>query len=324
MPRSPDAFDIPVEHVRPMVGDAAPAAGAIHLADWFRLLWSLTQAQGDETFQLSARPMAQGTAEFVISSAAGGATLGDAMGRIARAYNLLHGAEYNRVERHGSTLTYAIADEGYPYTRPRDGYLHFSLECALIFLHAALCELAQADLTGAVRRVATRRTEGHGPGVQALAFWDAPVAYGRDAYALSYDAEIAALPVRRPPGAPGADLAVHNRIVTLIEARRAGGEGADVVSAVRRLLGDGVREQEDAAQRLGVSVATLRRRLAESGVGFRELRHEAMNAYARRRLQQIADVGQVAEELGFSDPRAFTRAFKAWNGATPTGWLRSA
>lgn len=320
---SPGAFDIPVEDVRPIVGDAAPAAGAIHLADWFRLLWSLTQAQG-ETFQLSARPMAQGTAAFVISSAAGGATLGEAMGRIARAYNLLHGAEYNRVERQGPALTYAIADEGYPYTRPRDGVLHFSLECALIFTHAALCELAQEDLSARVRRVATRRPEHDGVAAQALAFWDAPASRGGAAYAVTYDAAVAGLPVRRPPGAPGADLAVHNRIVALIEARSGAGEAAGLAAAVRRLLDDGVREQDEAARRLGVSPATLRRRLAEQGSGFRELRHEAMNAYARRRLAQIADVGQVAEELGFSDPRAFTRAFKAWNGATPTGWMRAA
>ena len=323
MQRSPDAFSIPVEEVRSLVGPAAPAGPAVHLADWFRLLRSLSQAEGDETFHLSARPMAQGTAEFVISSAAGGATVGEATTRIARAYNLLHGAEYNRVERHGPTLSYLIADEGYPYTRPRDGLLHFSLECALIFTHAALCELAQADLSPRVRRVATRRPEGEGTAAQALAFWDAPVARGGPAYALTYDAAVAALPVRRPPGEPGADLAVHNRIVALIEARSGEGEGDDLPAAVRRLLDDGVREQDEAARRLGVSPATLRRRLAEQGTGFRELRHEAMNAYARRRLAQTADVGRVAEELGFSDPRAFTRAFKAWNGSTPTGWMRA-
>ena len=330
MQRSAHDFEIPIGDVGPLMGEAArlgapaPApGGVIHLADYFRLLRSLSQALGEETFALSARPMVQGTAEFVITSAAGGATLGEAMVRIARAYNLLHGAEYNRVERHGPTLTYLIADEGYPYTRPRDGYLHLSLECALIFLHAALCELAQADLSPHVRRVATRRVAGEGAGGQALAFWEAPVHAGGAAYAVTYDAGVAALPVRRPAGAAGADLAVHNRITALIEARFApDAAGGDVEAAVRRLLDDGVREQEGVARRLGLSTATLRRRLSEAGASFRDLRHEVMNAYACRRLAQQAEVRAVAEELGFSDPRAFTRAFKAWNGATPTGWRR--
>ena len=39
------------------------------------------------------------------------------------------------------------------------------------------------------------------------------------------------------------------------------------------------------------------------------------------RLLETRDIATVAEEaLDFSDPRAFTRAFKAWNGVTPSDY----
>jgi AraC-like DNA-binding protein len=72
-----------------------------------------------------------------------------------------------------------------------------------------------------------------------------------------------------------------------------------------------------------MSVATLRRRLAETDTSFRDERQRAMNTYACERLLEVRDIAAVAEELGFSDPRAFTRAFKAWNGLTPSDFRES-
>lgn len=316
-------LDVPPADAGPLLAAAARAGGAapdgpVHLDDWFRLLRTVSDASGEETFALSARPMKRGAAEFVIAQAAAAPDLGGAMERIAQAYNLLHGADYNRVERRGGRVAYTIADEGYPYTRPRDAYLHLTLECALIFVHAALCEMAGADLSSRVRGVTTRRAVGEDGG-PALAFWNAPLAFGGPAYAIGYEASVAELPVRREARAQGWYLAAHNRVLRLIEARRDPACGGGLAGSVRRLIADGVREQEAVAARLGLSTATLRRRLAEAGVRFRDLRHEVMNAYARRRLAQT-NAGQVAAELGFSDLRAFSRAFKSWNGATPAGW----
>jgi AraC-like DNA-binding protein len=48
-----------------------------------------------------------------------------------------------------------------------------------------------------------------------------------------------------------------------------------------------------------------------------------MNARARRRVLMKADLADVAEELGFSDRRAFSRAFKDWNGVTPSQYRLS-
>jgi AraC-like DNA-binding protein len=293
---------------------------AIGLADCFRLLRRLAFVEGEETFALSARPMVKGTAEFVLSRAAGAATVGEGLRQIAAAYNLMHGAEYNRVERRAGHLTYAIQDDAFPYTRPRDGYVHFSLECALVFVHAAACEMAQADLGARLVRVATRRPEASGPGASALSFWRAPMGWDARAYSVVYDAAVEDLPVRGLRNGLAPDLAVHNRILALIEQPIAEAPERRLAQSVRQALEAGAADQEAVAQQLNMSVATLRRRLAEEETSFRAIHRQMMNDYARARILETRDIATVAEELGFSDPRAFTRAFKDWNGVTPSDY----
>jgi len=305
---------------RAVLADAMGARDEIGLADCFRLLRRLAFIAGEETFALSARPMIRGTAEFVLTQAATAETLGDALRQIAAAYNLLHGADYNRVEHRRGQLVYTLHDENFPYTRPRDGYLHFVLECTLVFVHAAVCELARLDLSGRVARVITRRPSRSGAGSGGLDFWQAPVTLGGKVYAIAYDAAVEQLPVLGLRSGHAPDLAVHNRILSLIEQPSEAEPDRGLLAGVRRALEVGATDQESVARALGMSVATLRRRLADQDTSFRTERQRSMNAYACERLLETRDIGAVADELGFSDPRAFTRAFKAWNGITPSDY----
>ncbi|MEM6683996.1 MAG: helix-turn-helix domain-containing protein, partial [Pseudomonadota bacterium] len=75
--------------------------------------------------------------------------------------------------------------------------------------------------------------------------------------------------------------------------------------------------QRHIAKALGVSVATLRRRLEAENTSFRRLRAKALNARAQHLLSTRASLSDVAEILGFADLRSFSRAYKAWNGVTP-------
>lgn len=174
-----------------------------------------------------------------------------------------------------------------------------------------------------LRRIATRRPADQPWANQSLGFWDAPIRYGAPHYALAYGADLAARPLARERGATRAHLALHNRIIALIESRRGATPPGRAVSAlVEQALRDGLGFQDHVAARLGLSVATLRRRLEEEGESFRAIRHRVLNARAKARLAEIRHVAQVAEELGFSDPRSFARAFAAWNGLSPAAWLR--
>jgi AraC-like DNA-binding protein len=64
-----------------------------------------------------------------------------------------------------------------------------------------------------------------------------------------------------------------------------------------------------------MSPATLRRRLEEEGITYREivdgLRRDLASEYlAKRRLA----IGEIALLLGFSNQGAFSRSFRRWNG----------
>ena len=72
------------------------------------------------------------------------------------------------------------------------------------------------------------------------------------------------------------------------------------------------------ASKLGLSRQTLFRKLKAEGVTFEkvldELRHRLAVSYLSGRK---VSVNETAYLVGFSDPAAFSRAFKRWTGASP-------
>ncbi len=74
------------------------------------------------------------------------------------------------------------------------------------------------------------------------------------------------------------------------------------------------------ARALGVSPRTLQRRLADHGLTVECLVEESRRALAIARVRSGASWRAAAAELGFSDPRAFARAFKRWTHITPAAF----
>jgi AraC-like DNA-binding protein len=73
---------------------------------------------------------------------------------------------------------------------------------------------------------------------------------------------------------------------------------------------------------LKMSVRTLRRRLAGEGMGYRELREEAIHQQARRLLDDAAGqpIEDIARALGYGYPANFARAFRRAAGVAPAEW----
>jgi AraC-like DNA-binding protein len=75
---------------------------------------------------------------------------------------------------------------------------------------------------------------------------------------------------------------------------------------------------EDAAQHFHMSVRTLRRRLADIGMSFNDIRlqvrMDAATSYLKTSNLSIARISGV---VGYSDQASFTRAFQKWCGETP-------
>lgn len=123
---------------------------------------------------------------------------------------------------------------------------------------------------------------------------------------------------------PGASASERQRILAELETQFAAAQ-ADIVTRVRRvarpLLINGTASMAQAAEELGLSTRTLRRRLAESGMTFEAIRDEVRLTLAKE-LLALTDlpVGEVAEALAFATHAAFTNAFLRWNGETPSRW----
>lgn len=75
------------------------------------------------------------------------------------------------------------------------------------------------------------------------------------------------------------------------------------------------------ARRLGVSVRTLQRRLREHGLAYQQLVDEVRFRRALELLDESSlSIGQISDQLGFSEPRGFRRAFRRWSGLSPASY----
>jgi AraC-like DNA-binding protein len=88
---------------------------------------------------------------------------------------------------------------------------------------------------------------------------------------------------------------------------------------VQPLLAAGAVRIEDVARELGFSRQTLYRRLKAEGLTFEQLLDGLRQRLALRFIRDDGlTVKDAAYRLGFSDPAAFSRAFKRWTGVSPS------
>ncbi|RXH55571.1 AraC family transcriptional regulator [Granulicella sibirica] len=72
---------------------------------------------------------------------------------------------------------------------------------------------------------------------------------------------------------------------------------------------------------LHLSPRTLQRRLQESGSSYQRVLDEARHQMARYYLGNSGlELNETAYLLGFEDPNSFGRAFRVWEGVTPSNW----
>ncbi|GJE28163.1 AraC family transcriptional regulator [Methylobacterium organophilum] len=96
---------------------------------------------------------------------------------------------------------------------------------------------------------------------------------------------------------------------------------AQVKIVLKRSLASGRPELADVARELGTSERTLQRRITEEGRTFREMLVEARQELGRQLLADPAtDIDEVACLLGYQDTSSFYRAFRDWEGVTPSRW----
>lgn len=90
-------------------------------------------------------------------------------------------------------------------------------------------------------------------------------------------------------------------------------------TAVEKLMSERRLALDAVASYLGYTPRTLQARLAQSGTTFEELLNSARKARAEQLLSASEmSMTEIAQELGFSELSAFTRAAQRWFGRTPS------
>jgi AraC-like DNA-binding protein len=96
---------------------------------------------------------------------------------------------------------------------------------------------------------------------------------------------------------------------------------ARVRELIEALLPAGHCSIVQVARSLGVDRRTVQRRLADSGETFSSLRNAVRAELAERLVPNPRrSLTEIAEELGFSEPSAFSRWFRRRFGASPSQW----
>lgn len=150
-----------------------------------------------------------------------------------------------------------------------------------------------------------------------------PVHFGTDRDAIAIHESWLALPL------PHSNRYVFGVFIDranalLAEMERNTSLAGRVETAVLAVLHKGPVAMAEVAAGLGMGKSTLYRRLRDEGVTFDSLvdslRHRMALHYLGGRK---VSVNETAYLLGFSDPAAFSRAFRRWTGAAPAIWRRT-
>lgn len=145
----------------------------------------------------------------------------------------------------------------------------------------------------------------------------APVVFGSDRNALLVDEswlEIRLGPPNRYVFGIFSERA-DALLKSLIDSKSVRGQ---VESALIPILHTGDASMDMVAGKMGLSRPTLYRRLRDEGVSYEALLDELRHKMALHYLDgQKVSVNETAYLVGFSDPSAFSRAFKRWTGASP-------
>jgi AraC-like DNA-binding protein len=146
--------------------------------------------------------------------------------------------------------------------------------------------------------------------------FDCAVTFGAPTNAIVFERAVATLPLQTAQ----ADVAGY--LEGLASAASADlphdDAGGAVSEVVRATLPGGDPGLPAVARKLGVSARTLQRRLLSEGLGYQEVVDRVRREVAVVLVTSTdLPVAAVGERVGYTDDKAFRRAFRRWTGSSP-------
>jgi AraC-like DNA-binding protein len=283
-------------------------AGAVHQ----RLLQHLIEVSGDPLFGLHCAHFVQPGSWSVLGYIAMNcATLGEAMSRIVPYEKLVGDMGVSRIEASADhvKLIWTCRHEAAPIRR------HMVEEVLVSWL---LYARWIADIQRSPQEVWFEHALPDGvDSAEYSTVFGCPVRFEQPCSALLVPLDYLGLPLRQ---------ADANLLRTLEEHALTVMAGLDkdealpqrVKNALRLQLKDGLPRKERIAEKFNMTLRTLQRHLQQADTSYQQildqLRQELAEHYLLRSELAIQD---IANYLGFTEPRSFHRSFKSWTGQTP-------
>jgi AraC-like DNA-binding protein len=200
-------------------------------------------------------------------------------------------------------------------------WLHAQEETPSLLTDAAFVSFVELGRRGTGHLVTAKRVELK-RSAEATGFHEAyfkgPITFGARRNALV----LHATDLDRPFLTYNAELLdmLNPQLERAFEERRAQTSISEQVKWILKRLLTGTRpEMAAVARELGMSDRTLQRRIIDDGATFRQLLLEVRQELAHEYLNRPElDVTEVAYLLGYEDSNSFYRAFRTWEGTTPS------
>ena len=281
-----------------------PSCEAVdHLTFW-RILRDNIVRTGDERHSLGPTAVPDGSFALLLAAMRLGDTLGDGLGRLADAARIVR-PDLLIASRKGRSLVISFSPGS---SVPTQLYV----ELFVVVLHVASCWM-----TGAIfrpRAVVVPRCDEPVSG-SFYTMLGCPVTRRGRRVELRYAADDAdrALSAEHFDLWPTLVFEAYRQFISSIDAKP-----TSVADLVRVRLFQALGSQSTVASDLSLSVASLRRRLADEATSFRLIENEVRSTLAAEAMRSGRPLDDVAEELGYSDSRSLRRAVNRWFGAPPS------
>jgi AraC-like DNA-binding protein len=269
----------------------------------------LRRSTDDEMLGLGVAPVPPGTFLLLGHALLGAPDLKAALGRFVRVHRALPGIPPIRIDRDGPTATLSI--DLSRITAPLD----VLVDTLLAGVHRTMGWATKSR----IRLLRVDIPHPRQPNVDDYdVIFGAPIAFGATAPALIFPSEVLTAPIMREP-----DELVDFLMNVTEEILSRRDYAVSLADRARRILGQGIGGQwpsaEEVAERLCMSRETLRRKLRDEETSLSDIREGLLRDAAIVALAEGQEtIAALSDRLGFSEPSAFTRAFRRWTGSPPS------
>ncbi|MVV48807.1 AraC family transcriptional regulator [Pseudomonas sp. PB120] len=306
---------IALEHIWEAAGlqEFASSKAPLKAHQFARLLRATTEVLDDELYGLTRHRAKRGTCAMMVDLALGCSTMGAAMEQVANFFRIVTDDIEVRC-----TLSDEQIELSVMVTEPELDPMGFLCDYYMLYLHrffswsiGALLPVRQLSSTRPDAPDASRLLHyirrdwlpGQATNTMTLntRYWTTPISRTR----AEWHANVDRLMGQGILGWPDAKENCSNQVRALL---------ADALK-----LRMGLPRLQAIASQLCLSTQTLHRNLQQEGTSFQRIlddlrRDQAIELLANQHLS-LAD---AAEQLGFSETRSFSRAFKQWTGINPS------